>query len=116
MDNGRIEIGNTITQASAEDIIKLTSILDQYAIYYICDGVGFNKPPNQVDCVTSFHPGRAATAAKPSDYFYLKTNRLIVPDLYQLNFIDLILLDSEEADFLSTLIYGKHAESRHQLK
>ena len=43
--------------------------------------------------------------------FYLKTRGLIVPDLYELNFMSLINFNSDEADFLSTLIYGEHREN-----
>ena len=37
-----------------------------------------------------------------------KYQELIVPDLYKLNFMSIVYLDSEEADFLSTLIYGEN--------
>ena len=111
MDNSRIEIGNTITTASAEEIRKLTSILDQHAIFYVCDGIGFNRPSGQAACKTYIHPGRVATADKPQNNIYLKTRGLIVPDLYELNFMSFINFDSDEADFLSTLIYGEHREN-----
>lgn len=111
MDAGRIEIGDTISQASEEVIIKLTSILDQHAIFYVRDGIGFNGPSGQAVCKTYIHRGRVATAEKPQNNFYLKTRRLIVPDLYELNFMSFINFDSDEADFLSTLIYGEHHEN-----
>ena len=54
---------------------------------------------------------RTETDDRPQGNFYLKTCRLIVPDLYELDFMSLLCLDSDEADFLSTLIYGEHRES-----
>ncbi|MBW2480422.1 MAG: hypothetical protein JRF38_10570 [Deltaproteobacteria bacterium] len=111
MDNGCIEIGNIMTPASAEVIRKLTFILDQHAIFYVVDGVGFNQPPDRAAGMASIHPGRAGTAVRSQGNFFPKTCRLMVPDLYALNFMSLLCLDSDEADFLSTLIYGEHRES-----
>ena len=107
MDNGCIAIGNIMTPASADAIRKLASILDQHAIFYVVDGVGFNQPP----CMTSIHPGQTETADRPHGNFGLKTCRLSVPDLYALNFMSLFHLDSDEADFLSTLVYGENRNS-----
>ena len=115
MDMGCIEIGNIMTQTSAEVIRKLTFILDQHAIFYIFDGVGFNQPPDRAAGMASIPPGRAGTAARPQGNFYPQTCRLIVPDLYALNFMSLLHLDSDEADFLSTLVYGKHRESEEEI-
>ena len=108
MDNGCIEIGNIMTPACSEVIRRLTSILDQHAIFYVVDGVGFNQSPDQAACMTSVRPGMNETAAKPHGNLCLKTCRLIVPDLYELNFMSLLHLDSDEADFLATLVYGEH--------
>ena len=46
MDNGIIEIGNIMTQASPDVINKLKSILDQHGIFHIFDGIIFNSPNN----------------------------------------------------------------------
>jgi len=33
---------------------------------------------------------------------------LIVPDLYKLDYMNLIFFDSEEADFLASIVHGSH--------
>ena len=111
MDKGCIEIGNIITRASAEVIGKLRSILDRHAIFYVCDGIEFNPPSGQAVCKTYIHRGRFATADNQQDNIYLKTRGLIVPDFYELNFMSFINFNSDEADFVSTLIYGEHREN-----
>ena len=111
MDNGCIKIGNIMTPAPADVIRKLASILDQHSIFYVVDVVGFNQPPDHEACMASVHPGQSETAAKQQGDFCLKTCRLIVPDLYALNFMSLFHLDSDEADFLGALIYGEHRKS-----
>ena len=107
MDNGCIVIGNIITRASAEVIGKLKSILDRHGIYHIIDGVMFYDPQRKAARMQAIHQGRATTADKPQSNFYLKTRGLIVPDLYELNYMSLMDFNSEEADFLSTLIFGE---------
>ena len=42
----------------------------------------------------------------------MKYRELIVPDLYNLNFMSIVYLYSEEADFLSTMIYGENGQSQ----
>ena len=111
MDNGCIEIGNIMTQAPLEVIRKLKSILDQHGIFHISDGVEFNKTSDQAACNTLIHPDQIGAADKPQGNFYLQICRLIVPDLYALNFMSLINLNSDEADFLAALIYGEHLAS-----
>ena len=108
MGMGCIEIDNIMTQASSEDIIKLKSILDQHCIFHISDGVGHNKPPDQTACSVFIHPDQIDAVDKPQGSFHMQTCRLIVPDLYALNFMSLVNLDSDEADFIAALIYGEH--------
>jgi hypothetical protein len=115
MDNGCIEIGNINTKASTEAIRKLKSILDQNGIFHIIDGVMFDRPHAKRVRMKEFHPGRVREANKTKGKFrrrkmhhsdLYKYQKLIVPDLYELNFMSLLCFDSEEADFLSTLVYG----------
>jgi hypothetical protein len=108
MDNGSIEIGNINTIASNEAIRKLKSILDQHGIFHIIDGIMFNQPHKQAARIKSFHQDRAREVNKTQDEFRAKYRELIIPDLYNLNFMSIVYLDSEEADFLSTLIYREN--------
>ena len=107
MGNGCIKIGNIITQVSAEDIGRLKSILDQYAIFHIIDGVMFYLPQQQTNLMNASHPDRVREINKTQDNFPVEYRKLVVPDLYKLNYMSLADFDSEEADFLAVLIYGE---------
>ena len=108
MEKGCIEIGNINTQASTEVIRNLKSILDQHGIFHIIDGVMFNQPHKQGSRMNAFHPDRVREINKIQDDFRVEYRELVVPDLYELDFMSIIDLDSEEADFLSILIYGEN--------
>lgn len=58
--------------------------------------------------MTPLRPGHAKATDKLQGNFYLKTYRLIAPDLYALNYMSLINLDADEADSLGMLIYEKN--------
>jgi len=112
MEMGLIEIGSINTQASAEVIGKLKYILDRYGIFHIVDGVGYNQPHTQAARRQhAVHQGRVSEVNQGQDDFSLKDWELIVPDLYNLNFMSLIYLDPEEADFLAILIYGENRKN-----
>ena len=114
MDYGLIEIGNITTKASTDAIRKLKSILDQHCIYHIVDGVTFFYPDLETSRSGVNQRVRAEKVditgdgkRKRKDHHgdRSKFRELIVPDLYKLNYMDLIFLDSEEADFLATFVY-----------
>lgn len=107
MDNGSIEIGNINTKASAGAIRKLKAILDQHGIFHIIDGVMFFHPQEKTARMPEFHRGRTREADRTKDDFHGQYRELIVPDLYELDFMSLIDFDSEEAEFLATLVYGE---------
>ena len=108
MDSGFIEIGNINTKASTEAIIKLKSILDQHAIFHIIDGVRFFHPQENAARMQEFHRGRARECKRAKDDVHRQYRELIVPDLYELDFMSLLYFDSEEAEFLATLVYGEN--------
>lgn len=117
MDNGSIKIGNINTSASTEVIGKLKTILDQHAIFHVVDGVMFYDSPKKAARTREIHRGRVREANKTQGDFCRnklhqsdsdRYRELIVPDLYELDFMSLTDLDSEEADFLSILIYGEN--------
>ncbi len=108
MDNGCIEIGNINTNASTEVIRKLKTILDRHAIFHIVDGVMFYDSHQKAARTREIHRGRVREVNNPQGDFQNKFRELIVPDLYELDFMSLIDFDSEEAEFLSTIIYGEN--------
>ena len=117
MDYGLIEIGGIATKASNDDIRKLKSILDRYCIYHIVDGVTFFPPHTKAARMKENHPGRVGKMDATADRLRKRKNHhnnhfnfreLIVPDLYKLDYMNLIFFDSEEADFLATILYDSH--------
>ena len=108
MDKGFIEIGNINTPASVGVIRKLKSILDQHGIFHIVDGVMFYDSHQKAARMKVIHQNRVKDVDQPQDDFPRQYRELIVPDLYELNFMSLIYFDAEEADFLATLVYGEN--------
>ena len=115
MNKGFIEIGSIKAKASTEAIRKLKSILDQHGIFHIFDGVMFYDLHAKAVRMEKIHQGRGKAVNKTKDGFRsykirhsnrYKYRELIVPDLYELNFISLMFFDFDEAEFLATLIYG----------
>ena len=117
MDYGIIEIGDIATKASADDIRKLKSILDRHRIYHIVDGVTFFHPCTKAVRLKENHQDRVGKVDPTADRSRRRKNhhndnfkfrKLIVPDLYKLDYMSLIFFDSEEADFLVTIVYDSH--------
>ena len=113
MDCGLVEIGNITTKASTDAIRKLKSILDQHRIYHIVDGVIFFHSHVETARSGLIHRDRIAKVDTTEDRWRKRKNQgsdhskfreLIVPDLYELDYMSLISLDSEEADFLATIV------------
>jgi len=117
MDYGIIEIGDIATKASTDDIRKLKSILDRHRIYHIVDGVTFFHPCAKAVRLKENHESRSEKV-DPSEVClrkrenhhsdHYKLRELIVPDLYKLDYLNLIFFDSEEADFFANLVYEGH--------
>ena len=117
MDYGIIEIGDIATKASTDDIRKLKSILDRHRIYHIVDGVTFFHPCTKAVRLKENDERRSEKVdtsevclRKNKDHHsdHYKFRELIVPDLYKLDYMNLIFFESEEADFLATIVYGGH--------
>jgi hypothetical protein len=117
MDYGLIEIGDIATQASTDDIRKLKSILDRHHIYHIVDGVRFFHPYAKAVRLKKNRQGRVGKVDTTANCLRKRKNHhsdhskfreLIVPDLYKLDYMSLIFFDSEEADFLATVVYKGH--------
>jgi hypothetical protein len=117
MDYGHVKIGDIATKASTDDIRKLQSILDRHRIYHIVDGVTFFHPHVKAVPFKENYQERVGKADTNQDGLrkrkidqsdHLKFRKLIVPDLYKLDYMSLIFFDSEEADFLATFVYKGH--------
>jgi len=117
MDYGLIEIGGIATKASTDDIKKLKSILDRHRIHHIVDGVTFFQPYAETARSGAIHRSRAGKVDTSADHSHkcknhhnndFKFRELIVPDLYKLDYMNLIFFDSEEADFLAAIVYDSH--------
>ena len=117
MDYGLLEIGDIATKASTDDIRKLKSILDRYRIYHVVDGVTFFPPHAKAARMKENHQSRVGKTDTTADRLrkankhhsdHSKFRELIVPDLYKLDYMNLIFFDSEEADFLATIVYDGH--------
>jgi hypothetical protein len=117
MDYGLIEIGDIATKASTDDIKKLKSILDRHRICHILDDDTFFHPHAKAVRLKENHRDRVGKLDTTADRLRKRKNHhsdhskfreLIVPDLYKLDYISLIFFDSEEADFLATVVYEGH--------
>ena len=117
MDYGIIEIGDIATKASTDDIRKLKSILDRHHIYHIVDGVTFFHPCTKAVRLKEDHESRSGKVDTSEDRLrkrenhhsdHYKFRELIVPDLYKLDYMNLLFFESEEADFLATVVCGGH--------
>ena len=121
MDCGLIEIGNIATKASTDDIRKLKSILDEHRIFHIVDDVNFFHSHAETARPEVIQRG-GKKEFDPTKHCLWKHKihqsdcaeflELIAPDLYELNYISLIFLDSEEADFIATLVYESDRKKR----
>ena len=114
MNYGLIKIGNIKAKAPSDAIRKLKSILDRHRIYHIVDGVKFFHPHVETARQAAIQGGPVGKVDIAEDRLrkyrnhhndHLKFRELMVPDLYQLNYMSLIFFDFEEAEFLATLIY-----------
>jgi len=119
MDCGLIEIGDIATKASTDDIRKLKSILDRHRIYHIVDGVAFFHPCTKAVRLKENDESRSGKVDTSEDRLRKHKNHhsdhnefreLIVPDLYKLDYMNLIFFESEEADFLATIVYEGHCK------
>ena len=122
MNYGLAEIGNIATKASSNAIRKLKSILDRHGIYHIVDGITFFHPHPNAARLKENHQGRVGEVDKTKDPIRKRKihhsdcsqyRELIVLDLYELNYMSLIFFDSDEADFLATLVYEGDRKGHH---
>jgi len=113
-DKGIIEIGNSKIEATQEEIRILKSILDNLYIYHIIDDVVFFSPFDAAIRMKAIHNvkvwkvERDGSVSRNNRFGHsgcFEYRKLVIPDLYEFNFINLLLLDNEEADFIGDLVY-----------
>jgi hypothetical protein len=114
-DSVTLKIGNVTSRATCDDVRKLKSILDEHRIFHIIDGsVFYNSSerflfPNQIHEIRIWKAANGGSVSCKGRINQRKGSdcrKLIVPYLYKINFLSLIFLDTEEAEFLGDLIYG----------
>ena len=114
-DSVTLKIGNVTSRATCDDARKLKSILDEHRIFHIVDGSVFYSSSerflfrNQIHKVSCWKAANGESTSWKGWFNQRKGSdcrKLIVPDLYKINFLSLIFLDTEEAEFLGDLIYG----------
>jgi len=115
IDKGIVEFGGKRTELAVEDILKLKSILDELGIMHIIDDVTFSSPTEEVERMKVTPDLRMwmvenDSSVSPKDEFdhrkRLEFRELIIPYLFEIDFMSLTQLDYEEAELLADLLYG----------
>ena len=112
---GIVEIGGKRTEVAGEDIRKLKISLDELCIMHIVDDVTFYSPcetvlaVEEVDDVGICNGKKEGRVSPESDSHLsgkLEYRELIIPYFYEIDYISLIQLNDEDAEFLGDLLYG----------
>ena len=115
MITGIVEIGGKRTEVAREDIRKLKISLDELCIMHIVDDVTFYSPCEAVLAVEEIDDlgicnGQKEGSVSPESDSHLsgklEYRELIIPYFYQIDYISLIQLNDEDAEFLGDLLYG----------
>lgn len=115
IDKGTIEIGDTKIEAIPEDIRALKSILDDLRIYHIVDDIVFFCPFDAAARMKAIHNVKVWKTERDGSVNLknrfghsrcFEYRNLVLPGLFEINFINLLLLDEKEAEFLGGLVYG----------
>jgi hypothetical protein len=113
--NGIVEIGGKRVKVAREVIRKLKVCLDELCITHIVDDVPFYSPceaalaVEEIDDVGICNGKKEGRVSPESDSHLsgkLEFRELIIPYFYQIDFISLIQLSDEDAEFLGDLLYG----------
>jgi len=111
---GIIEIDGDKFARSRDDIRKLKSILDELRIMHIIDDVMFYSSFAEAERIKEIRNVRRCKFEKDGGVSLenrfghngrFEYRELIIPDLFEINFTRLILLDDEEYKFLGDLLY-----------
>ena len=112
---GIVEIGGKRTKVAKEDIRKLKNILDELSIMHIVDDVtfcSFCKAASRMDRIADagIYNGKNECNASPENgprkNRLFEFRELIIPHFYIIDYVSLIQLNDEDAEFLRNLLYG----------
>ena len=112
---GIVEIGGKRTEVAREDIRKLKVCLDELCITHIVDDVTFYSPceavldAEEIDDLGVCNGQKEGSVSPESESHLsgkLDFRELIIPYFYQIDYISLIQLSDEDAEFLGDLLYG----------
>ena len=115
IDTGIVEIDGKRTEVAREDIRNLKISLDELCITHIVDDVPFYSPceavlaGKEIDDVGIFNGNEEGNVSPESDSRLsqkFEFRELIIPYFYQIDYISLIQLNDEDAEFLGDLLYG----------
>jgi len=117
---GIIEISGEKIKTTREDIRKLKSILDELHIMHIIDDVVCYSPSEAAEHTKEINTVRMWKIEKDGDVSLknrfgrseqFEYRELIIPDLFEINYMRLLLLDDENYRFLGNLLYGPDHQS-----
>jgi len=112
---GIVEIGGTRTEVAREEIRKLKVCLDDLCIMHIVDDVMFYSPceaaldAEEIDDIgvcNGQKEGRVSSASGHRKNGQFEFRELIIPYFYAIDYISLIQLNDEDAEFLGNLLHG----------
>ena len=113
-DLGTIRIGEYRVETSKKTVCKFKSILDKLQIPHILDDVGFHNTLLDLHRMKSFYntdvwkvekDGSVSLKNRFGHSGHFENRNLSVENLLEFQFVDLCVLDNEEARFLSDQIY-----------
>jgi len=112
---GIIEISGEKIKTTRENIRKLKSILDELHIIHIIDDVVHYSPSDAAERTKEIDNVRMWKIEKYGDVSLknrfgrseqFEYRELIIPDLFEINYTRLLLLEDENYKFLGDLLYG----------
>jgi len=115
IDKGVIDIGGKRTEVGREDVRKLKDLLDELDVMYIIDDVTVGSPCDEAELTKEpadpkMWKVKNDAGIEPGDGFGrggdLEFRELIIPYFFETDFMSLMQLDYEEAEFLGELLYG----------
>ena len=113
-DVGTIRIGEYKIKTSRQTVRRLKSILDKLQVPHILDDVGFHNTLLDLYRMKSLYntdvwkvekDGSVSLKNRFGHSGRFENRKLIVKNLLEFQFVDLTILDNEEALFLSDQIY-----------
>ena len=113
-DVGTIRIGEYKIKTSRQTVRRLKSILDKLQVPHILDDVGFHNTLLDLYRMKSLYntdvwkvekDGSVSLKNRFGHSGRFENRKLIVKNLLEFQFVDLTMLDNEEARFLSDQIY-----------